>query len=55
MVTVTILWVPTMILDSIQTRAGLLFGMFCAAGLFTLVISIFSRAKTVEVFVAGAG
>ncbi|KAL2054230.1 hypothetical protein ABVK25_005371 [Lepraria finkii] len=54
-VTVTVLWVPTMILDSIQSRVGLLFGMFCAAGLFTLVMSLFSQARTVEVFVAGAG
>ena len=55
MVTVTILWVPTMILDGIRSRAGLLFGMFCAAGVFTLVMSVFSRARTVEIFVAGAG
>ena len=55
MISVTLLWVPAFILGDIHSRAGLSMGIFCAAGTFTLVMSIFSKAKTVEIFVAGAG
>lgn len=55
MIAVAILWVPTILLGDVHSRAGLLTGMFFAATVFTLVMSILSRARTVELFVAGAG
>lgn len=50
----TVLMVPVIILNNISSSSGRLVTIALSGGLFLTAVSLFTRAKTVEIFTAGA-
>jgi hypothetical protein len=49
-----VLMVPVIVLSNISSSAGRLITIALSAGLFLTAVSLFTKARTVEIFTAGA-
>ena len=52
--TTLVLLVPVVLLNSLSTMVGRLVTIIIAAGVFVFAISFITKAKTSEIFLAGA-
>ena len=50
----TVLMVPVIALSNISSSSGRVVTIALSAGLFLTAVSLFTRARTVEIFTAGA-